>query len=167
MRTFAAQRVSSHKSIASAGLVPKGCVSWPGISGCCRVCAASACTSERAAQWEALSYSYLWLPGAVGQPACYMLNPSVCVCTHLGLCSLPSQMNLADSERIAGCLESVGYACAEDASDADVLVGGGRHREETQPWLAPAEAQVLMLVHPLVLLSCRSTTHAPSVKRQR
>lgn len=33
-----------------------------------------------------------------------------------------SQMNLADSERMAGTLESVGYVCAEDASDADVIV---------------------------------------------
>ena len=31
-------------------------------------------------------------------------------------------MNLADSERMAGTLESVGYVCAEDASDADVIV---------------------------------------------
>lgn len=32
------------------------------------------------------------------------------------------QMNLADSERMAGVLEAAGYACAEDANDADVLV---------------------------------------------
>jgi hypothetical protein len=31
-------------------------------------------------------------------------------------------MNLADSERMAGTLESVGYVCAEDASEADVIV---------------------------------------------
>ncbi len=31
-------------------------------------------------------------------------------------------MNLADSERMAGCLEAAGYVCAEDPSDADVLV---------------------------------------------
>ena len=31
-------------------------------------------------------------------------------------------MNLADSERMAGALESLGYACAEDPSDADVLI---------------------------------------------
>ena len=31
-------------------------------------------------------------------------------------------MNLADSERMAGVLEAAGYACAEDANDADVLV---------------------------------------------
>ncbi|KAI8471262.1 MAG: hypothetical protein J3K34DRAFT_417624 [Monoraphidium minutum] len=32
------------------------------------------------------------------------------------------QMNLADSERMAGVLEAAGYDCAPDASDADVLV---------------------------------------------
>ena len=32
------------------------------------------------------------------------------------------QMNLADSERMAGVLESLGYSCAEDASSADVLI---------------------------------------------
>lgn len=32
------------------------------------------------------------------------------------------QMNLADSERMAGALESLGYTCAEDASSADVLI---------------------------------------------
>lgn len=32
------------------------------------------------------------------------------------------QMNLADSERMAGVLEGLGYSCAEDASGADVLV---------------------------------------------
>ena len=32
------------------------------------------------------------------------------------------QMNLADSERMAGVLEAAGYACAEDATDADVLI---------------------------------------------
>lgn len=32
------------------------------------------------------------------------------------------QMNLADSERMAGVLESMGYACAIDPHDADVLV---------------------------------------------
>eukprot|EP00887_Chlorella_sp_A99_P004685 scaffold4.g4685.t1 len=32
------------------------------------------------------------------------------------------QMNLADSERMAGVLESLGYACAEEPSDADVLI---------------------------------------------
>lgn len=31
-------------------------------------------------------------------------------------------MNLADSERMAGVLESLGYSCAVDISDADVLV---------------------------------------------
>ena len=31
-------------------------------------------------------------------------------------------MNLADSERMAGTLESAGYTCAADASDADVIV---------------------------------------------
>lgn len=31
-------------------------------------------------------------------------------------------MNLADSERMAGVLESVGYECAEDPSAADVLI---------------------------------------------
>jgi len=32
------------------------------------------------------------------------------------------QMNMADSERMAGCLEAAGYECAEDPSQADVLV---------------------------------------------
>ncbi|GAB4824102.1 hypothetical protein N2152v2_011148 [Parachlorella kessleri] len=32
------------------------------------------------------------------------------------------QMNLADSERMAGVLESIGYSCAEDPSAADVLI---------------------------------------------
>jgi hypothetical protein len=32
------------------------------------------------------------------------------------------QMNLADSERMAGVLEAVGYECAEDPSKADVLI---------------------------------------------
>lgn len=32
------------------------------------------------------------------------------------------QMNLADSERMAGVLEAKGYSCTEDASDADVLI---------------------------------------------
>lgn len=32
------------------------------------------------------------------------------------------QMNLADSERMAGVLESVGYECSEDPSEADVLI---------------------------------------------
>lgn len=36
--------------------------------------------------------------------------------------STPHQMNMADSERMAGCLEAAGYECAEDPSDADVLV---------------------------------------------
>ena len=31
-------------------------------------------------------------------------------------------MNLADSERMAGTLEAVGYECSEDPSDADVLI---------------------------------------------
>lgn len=37
-------------------------------------------------------------------------------------CPAPVQMNLADSERMAGVLESVGYECAEDPSIADVLI---------------------------------------------
>ena len=32
------------------------------------------------------------------------------------------QMNLADSERMAGTLEGAGYSCADDISDADVIV---------------------------------------------
>ena len=32
------------------------------------------------------------------------------------------QMNLADSERMAGSLEAAGYTCAADISDADVIV---------------------------------------------
>jgi tRNA A37 methylthiotransferase MiaB len=32
------------------------------------------------------------------------------------------QMNLADSERMAGVLESVGYECSEDPAKADVLI---------------------------------------------
>ena len=32
------------------------------------------------------------------------------------------QMNLADSERMAGTLEAAGYTCAADISDADVIV---------------------------------------------
>ena len=32
------------------------------------------------------------------------------------------QMNLADSERMAGALEAAGYDCAPDAADADVLI---------------------------------------------
>mmetsp|Transcript_21797 Transcript_21797/g.54947 ORF Transcript_21797/g.54947 Transcript_21797/m.54947 type:complete len:240 (+) Transcript_21797:53-772(+) len=32
------------------------------------------------------------------------------------------QMNMADSERMAGVLESAGYSCTEDAGDADVLI---------------------------------------------
>jgi tRNA-2-methylthio-N6-dimethylallyladenosine synthase len=31
-------------------------------------------------------------------------------------------MNLADSERMAGVLETIGYSCAEDDADADVLI---------------------------------------------
>jgi hypothetical protein len=31
-------------------------------------------------------------------------------------------MNLADSERMAGVLESVGYECSEDPAKADVLI---------------------------------------------
>lgn len=31
-------------------------------------------------------------------------------------------MNLADSERMAGVLEAVGYECSEDPAKADVLV---------------------------------------------
>lgn len=31
-------------------------------------------------------------------------------------------MNLADSERMAGSLESLGYSCVEEPSDADVLI---------------------------------------------
>jgi len=33
-----------------------------------------------------------------------------------------AQMNIADSERMAGCLESVGYQCCEDPSDAGALL---------------------------------------------
>ena len=32
------------------------------------------------------------------------------------------QMNLADSERMAGVLEDIGYRCSTDASSADVLI---------------------------------------------
>lgn len=32
------------------------------------------------------------------------------------------QMNLADSERMAGVLESIGYSCASEPGDADVLI---------------------------------------------
>lgn len=32
------------------------------------------------------------------------------------------QMNLADSERMAGALEASGYACTEEASEAEVLI---------------------------------------------
>ena len=31
-------------------------------------------------------------------------------------------MNLADSERMAGVLDTAGYSCTEDASKADVLI---------------------------------------------
>lgn len=31
-------------------------------------------------------------------------------------------MNLADSERMAGVLDTAGYRCTENASDADVLI---------------------------------------------
>lgn len=32
------------------------------------------------------------------------------------------QMNLADSERMAGALEANGYSCTEEASEAEVLI---------------------------------------------
>lgn len=32
------------------------------------------------------------------------------------------QMNLADSERMAGVLDTAGYCCTENANDADVLI---------------------------------------------
>lgn len=32
------------------------------------------------------------------------------------------QMNMADSERIAGCLEAAGYECSTDPDQADVLI---------------------------------------------
>ncbi len=41
-------------------------------------------------------------------------------------------MNLADSERMAGSLESLGYSCVEEASDADVLI------YNTCRWAQPA-----------------------------
>lgn len=31
-------------------------------------------------------------------------------------------MNMADSERMAGALESAGYTCSEDPADAEVLI---------------------------------------------
>lgn len=31
-------------------------------------------------------------------------------------------MNLADSERMAGVLDTAGYTCTEDANEADVLI---------------------------------------------
>ena len=31
-------------------------------------------------------------------------------------------MNLADSERMAGVLDTAGYSCTEDANEADVLI---------------------------------------------
>lgn len=34
----------------------------------------------------------------------------------------PSQMNMADSERMAGALDVAGYSCTAEAEDADVLV---------------------------------------------
>lgn len=41
----------------------------------------------------------------------------------LPLVPAPSrQMNLADSERMAGSLEALGYSCVEEPSDADVLI---------------------------------------------
>jgi hypothetical protein len=60
-------------------------------------------------------------------------DPNVHMYAHLGLLFLVLQMNLADSERIAGCLESVGYTCAEDASDADVLVSVGQGNDTQFP----------------------------------
>lgn len=41
---------------------------------------------------------------------------------HYHIHTFGCQMNLADSERMAGVLESLGYACAEEANDADVLI---------------------------------------------
>ena len=35
---------------------------------------------------------------------------------------LVPQMNMADSERMAGALESAGYTCSEDPADAEVLI---------------------------------------------
>ena len=32
------------------------------------------------------------------------------------------QMNLADSERMAGVLDAAGYRCADDANSADVVI---------------------------------------------
>jgi tRNA-2-methylthio-N6-dimethylallyladenosine synthase len=32
------------------------------------------------------------------------------------------QMNLADSERMAGTLEAAGYVCTDSANEADVLI---------------------------------------------
>ena len=46
--------------------------------------------------------------------------PTCCRAYCGGYCTV--QMNLADSERMAGTLESAGYTCAEDVSDADVIV---------------------------------------------
>lgn len=52
-----------------------------------------------------------------------------CLCTTLGMMknnylrrAVCTQMNMADSERMAGCLDAAGYECAEDPSEADVLI---------------------------------------------
>jgi tRNA A37 methylthiotransferase MiaB len=60
-----------------------------------------------------------------------------------GLCLIEKgavQMNLADSERMAGSLESAGYTCAEDASDADVIVYNTcsiRDKVGNRLWMSP------------------------------
>jgi len=52
------------------------------------------------------------------------------------------QMNVADSERMAGVLESLGYSCTEDAAEADVMVMNTcsiREKAETKVYSALGE----------------------------
>lgn len=63
--------------------------------------------------------TFICFPLSAGQ---VLTRPSAGTGKKYHIHTFGCQMNLADSERMAGVLESVGYSCANDASDADVLI---------------------------------------------
>lgn len=71
-------------------------------------------------EWKEIPHPHLWLPGKAAGLA--GPQPGIQYWHLLTQAYSFPQMNLADSERMAGVLEAAGYVCAEDPAVADVLV---------------------------------------------
>ena len=92
----------------------------------CLFCAKDACLVTRVpyqgSKLSAWRWRWLCAGQVLARPPPAAQAPAAGAGRKYHIHTFGCQMNLADSERMAGTLEGAGYSCAEDISDADVVV---------------------------------------------